>query len=245
MLIANMLVKIQCPDDAVLFKASVLSIVDVCDRVLILSTEGIESVRFLRDLLEGHLEKVFFCSVPPGTVEERGFAYVRNILLDMVPVGDHILWVDSDEVHFPEQLLVIKEKVLPFKDEVVAHFIHFTIGANTYEKFESRRIIFRRDISTLWNGKVHEAASHSPTIVPRIFHSDYHYFHLGYCRDQSVIADRWKQYTALEGDNPDRIDQEYPDHRVLDHRLDSLITYFGEYPSTLPPEWVSSKMIEI
>jgi hypothetical protein len=242
MLIANMLVKLSCDDDRILFKAAVESITGVYDHILIL-TDLEKSMVELYDILKfsESNSRIFYTS--PNFIEENGFAAARNILLEKVAVGDHVLWVDSDECHYPENLMEIK-KILPGYDDVKTHFIHFTLSSMFYEKMEARINIFRKTEGTRWEGKVHEGIVHGSK--PRIlFNSDYLYGHFGYIRDQKVVGDRWKQYLALEGNNPNRIDDEYPDQQVLNHRKDELLPYFGEYPSSLPVEWIRSKMIEI
>ena len=243
MLVANILCRIQCDDDLVLFKACIDSIFPVCDRILILSTDG--NADGLWNLLPScSASKVEIDQVETGFIEDQGFAAARNLLLANVNDGDHVLYVDADECHFPEQLQLLKDQILPITDDIGAHFIHFTLGSNAFEKFEARTIIVRKTKGTRWEGKVHEKLVHDDP-NRYLFHSDYHYAHFGYVRDQSLIANHWKQYTALEGDDPNRIDQEYPDHQCLSHRLDSLLPFFGEYPSSIPPEWVWLKRIQL
>lgn len=238
-----MLVKLSCTDDRILFKASIDSINEVVDKIYILSTQGVDGMNDLHDILGTHTG-IDILQVPDDFIKTYGFAEARNILLDLVSEGDHVLWVDSDEVFFPEQLLVLKEKILPDYDDTSTHFIHFCLSTRFYEHFEKRVNIFRKTQGTRWEGKVHEKVVHEDGLR-RLFNSSLLYHHYGYCRNQSLIAENWKQYTSLEGDNPERIDQEYPDGQCLDHRKNSLIPYFGEYPSTLPPEWVASKLINI
>lgn len=247
-LIANLLTKIACPDDAILLKACLQSIIPVCEHIYIL--DGTDNSNAIAQLIEVIQMDYCYTNIhvirDTTTIEKEGYAAARNILLDKVAVGDYVLWVDSDEVHFTEGLKQLKNTVLGQYDDVNMHFVHFTLGSNGYEKFEARTTIFRKEAESTWVGKVHEHIMHHPYKLPRkLFYSDYIYHHYGYIRNQELIYNKWRQYCDLEGTDKRRIEQEYPDHRVLDHRKNSLIPYFGEYPSTIPSDWILGKMVNL
>lgn len=258
---ANMIVKIGCDDDKVLFTAAIASIGKVVDRILILDMTG-EGDTYLGDAMSfvpnDVKSKVLFLVELPDFCSREGFAAARNILLDKTPVGAYVLWVDSDECHFSKELAQLLQLVRKgFFDEVSTHFIHFCLGSNFYEKFEERRNIFRRFATTRWEGKVHERIVHDQPDL-KIFYSDYIYHHYGYVRSQEYVFSRWYQYALLEGQTkPYEIEEEAgqtvpyfrgdkPDpSKLLEHRRSSLLAYFGEYPAELPQDWVKEKMITI
>lgn len=241
-LIANMLVRIGCEDDKVLLKASVASILPVCDRIMILAC-GPDVIETLKPI---ETPNIVYIEVESDFCSTHGFAEARNILLQSVRTDHYVLWVDSDEVHFTNQLQQIKNTVLATEkfDDIRTHFVHFTLGSNAFEKWESRINIFRKDTGSHWEEKVHERIVHG-NHERKLFHSDYVYHHYGYIRDQEIVFQRWQQYAQLEGKDAVHIEHEYPDHKVLDHRKASLIPYFGEYPSAIPQEWISKKQIRL
>lgn len=241
MLIANMLVQIKCEDDRILFQSSLKSIYPVCDEIFLLDTS--EEKNLVKSLIPAtYIDKVRVASAPPDICYKEGFDVARNLMLPQVPIGAHILWVDSDEVHFSGQLQSIKDLLLSKYDDISTHFIHFCINSNRYEKFERRINIFRKKSEECrWVGHVHERIEHGAG-SRSLYHSDYIYHHYGYIRPQEVIYDRWYQYALLEGQKNPSVEQEYPDKQVLDHRRASLLPYFGEYPKHIPLKWIESKM---
>ena len=252
--ISNILLKIQCEDDITLFRAAIESTIDVVDEIYILDTTPKDSeyyciftinddlYRWSADLMR-EKEKVITTFHEPDYCTLHGFAAARNYLLNQSTEDSFIFYHDADEIHYPEQLQLLKDSLRDY-DDIRAHFIHFCLGTNFFEKFEARTIIFRRYEGTHWEGKVHERVVHTNP-NRRVFHAPYTYMHAGYIRPQSVIFDRWRSYSILEGQINPSVDHEYPDKQCLEHRRDSLLPYFGEYPSTIPTEWVKSKMVKI
>ena len=163
-LVANLLVTLNTDDDWILFQASVMSIIPVVDGLVVLDATPFGKPYFRSDLVTAFLRKL-----PISVTVERdqdivalhGFSAARNRLLALSPKTCFILWVDSDEVHFPGVLLPIRQRLsLGDIDDVSTHFIHFCIGTNFYERFERRVNIFRRTPQTRWVRKVHEGISH-------------------------------------------------------------------------------------
>jgi hypothetical protein len=253
-LVTNMLLKIQCADDITLFKAAIESTIDLADEIYILDTTPKDSEYYCILTINDDLYrwsanlmrekgKTIVTYHEPDYCTLHGFAAARNYLLNHSPEDCFIFYHDADEVHYPDQLQFLKDNLQNY-DDIRAHFIHFCLGTNFFEKFEARTILFRRYPGTHWENKVHERVVHTD-LNRRVFSADYHYFHGGYVRDQEVVYSRWHAYALLEGQKTPIVEQEYPDHRVLDHRRESLLPYFGEYPSSLPAEWVRNKMVKI
>ena len=250
-LIANMLVQINSEDDVILTKAAIESVLSVVDEIIILDTTppGPDK-RWIPIDSESNKpsEKITIMFGDLDFCTKQGFAEARNLLLKQSPDECHILWVDSDEVHFPDQLAqlrVLLETSTLDIDDISMHFVHFCIGSNAYEKFEKRTTIFRKTSGTCWINKVHEKIVHADRSTRVTFDSSYIYHHYGYVRDQEVVFSRWRQYGLLEGQTNPSVDVEYPDHKVLEHRRASLLPYFGLYPPTIPEDWIVSKLIPI
>ncbi len=251
-LIANILATVKSEDDRILLKACIDSIYPVVDKILILASKDEHFDEW------AHLDKVSVFWRDPDFIEKNGFAAARNELLAKVPIDDFVLWIDSDEVAFPEQLkhlydLLQSDSV--FLDGITTHFIHFCLGSNAYERFERRLNIFKNHAALRWVGKTHEKLNRPPYSV---FHSDYIYHHYGYVRDQAYVFSRWRQYALLEGqENPYHVEEvdgeilpyfrderDGPD-KILEDRKKTLLPYFGAYPSVLPESWIRSKLIDL
>lgn len=243
--VANMLVRIDCPDDVTLLLAAINSVAPVVDEIVVLDmTEPFtEGENWYHSLAPDVQEKVTTLMERSDYCTTAGFAAARNILLMNSPKDCYILWIDSDEVMFTDQLQALRDTVLASGqyDDVETHFVHFCIGTNLYEKVERRVNIFRVEKGSSWTCAVHERITH-PTFPRRVFHSDYTYHHYGYVRPQEIIFNRWRQYAILEGQQNPSVDTEYPDKQVLEHRRAGLLPYFGEYPVALPTEWTQEHL---
>jgi len=249
-LVANMMFSINGEDDRILLQSSIASILPAVDGLVLLETSTEKSLVSLELPKSANIS---YCYNPDIITE--GFAACRNSLLARSPDDCHILWVDSDEVHFTERLLDLKAMLVYDFDVITAHFIHFCLGSNVYERFEKRGIIFRREGAS-WANKVHELVVHAHP--PQVFNSDYHYHHYGYCRDQEYVFSRWKHYALLEGQtNPYekeevegqtvpyfRGDRSGPD-KILEDRRKTLIPFHGTHPSDIPKEWLDKKNLQL
>ena len=244
-LCVNMLVNIGCPDDEVLFRASVESVLPAVDEFVFLDTSED------RTAVERCLEGLDFGGKPVGhgysqtIIAEHGFAAARNLMLRNSPADCFIFWLDADEVFFPQDLLDLKQVLASdLYDDVGTRFLHFCLGSNAIEKTEGRINIFRRTPDTCWVDRVHERVVHSPG-TRRVFVSPVTYLHMGYVRPQEFIYKRWAQYKELDGTKAASLAAEFPDEQVLEHRRSVLMPYYGEYPPALPREWVESKRIDL
>ena len=240
-----MLVKLESEDDSILLSASLSSTRNITDKVIILDTSIDQSkTELCKTICQNNCNNLIFLH-DSNIINRDGFAAARNLMLNVSDNDCYILWQDADEVHFTDQLLILRQLVdhsLSPLDDVSMHFVHFCLGSNMYEKFEKRTTIFRRTPDTHWENKVHEKIVHSPGIRSA-FASACHYHHYGYVRDQETVFNRWRQYAILSGEENPSVDQEYPDHQVLEHRRKSLLPYFGEYPAAIPADWITRKLI--
>jgi len=258
-LCVNMLVKIGCPDDEVLFRAAIESLLPAVDQIVLLDTSSDSGAvsRCLGGLdLQG---KVDGRGYDPGIIEREGFAAARNLMLQNSPQDCYVFWPDSDEVWFTQDLLDLRPILESgVYDDIATRFLHFCLGANAVEKTESRINIFRRTPETHWVDRVHERIMHHGTCADaignpqsvvaqprRLFVSPITYHHYGYVRPQEFIYGRWAQYKELDGTKAASLAAEFPNEQVLEHRRGVLMPYFGEYPTALPREWVEQHTIQL
>ena len=250
-LVVNMLVQIGCPDDAVLFRAAIESVLPAVDQIVLLDTStdrgAIDRCLAGLDLQE----KLCSRGYDPGIIDRDGFAAARNTLLQSSPQDCYIFWQDSDEIFFTQDLLDLRPILeSAVYDDIATRFVHFTLGSNAVEKVESRINIFKRTPDTRWVDRVHERIVHSPgTLIEpmqrRIFVSPITYHHMGYVRPQEFIYGRWAQYKELDGTKAASLAAEFPDEQVLEHRRSVLMPYFGEYPAAIPRDWVEQHTIPL
>jgi glycosyltransferase involved in cell wall biosynthesis len=252
MFVANLLACVKSEDDKILLKACLDSILPVVDRVIL----GWDHTNPFPLGFPEYKGKIQIVPIPQTTIDTEGFALARNTLLNEVEIGDYILWVDSDEVHFTEELKALRQNIIDPETYgiITTHFVHFCIHSNRYERYERRGNIFQKHPDTKWEGKVHEKLS-SGLIPKPLFHSAYSYHHYGYVRPQEYVFSRWHQYAKLEGqENPymaEEVDGKVVPYfregrkgpeEILNDRLKTLIQYHGEYPDSMPREWIISKL---
>jgi hypothetical protein len=259
MIVSNMLVKLACEDDEILFAASVKALMPIVDKMVFLDTTpsgGTSVNNILSHLTAGTPHFAGGVLLRDAEIIDRdGFAAARNEMLKETPMGAHVLWVDSDEVHFPFEFASIKEFLGRNPQyNVQTHFIHFCLGSNAYERFEPRVNIFKKTAEIMWENRVHEKLNFEGPI----YHSPYFYHHYGYVRPQEFVFGRWHQYALLEGQKNPYKEEECEGEivpyfrgtrdspsKILEDRRERLIPYFGLYPETLPQEWILNHQIRL
>lgn len=257
-LVANILVTLDNEEDKIFFEWCLKSLVGVVDEIIILNTGKNlkEVVDICHSVLEGSTSS-YLLKNDFSIIKEQGFAAARNKLLQESPENCYILYRDSDEVGFPEELKLLKETILDTDryDDISTYFIHFCLGFNGYERFEQRTTIFRKTPETKWVNKVHEKITHGQT-TRSIFYSDYTIHHYGYVRSQEYVFNRWHQYAILEGQTNPYKDEEVngtvvPYFRegregpgkILEDRKKTLIPYFGKFPNFVDTKYIESKQV--
>jgi glycosyltransferase involved in cell wall biosynthesis len=153
------------------------------------------------------------------------FAAARNLALSMVPDGDYVLIVDSDDVHYPEFEFEAKRLIDAGHDIITAHFWHLMITKDLVQSEPHREILFRKDSSVHFEGAVHERLIH-PRKNPAL--ADTHYVHYGYVKPAEQIWERWKRYSQIESD-PFHYDSLNPDE-VFGERLAECKPFWREHP---------------
>lgn len=257
-LVANILVTLDNEEDKIFFEWCLKSIVGIVDEIIILNTGKnlLEVAEIVPRILERSTSK-YQIKHNSSIIKEHGFAAARNLMLQASPENCYILYRDSDEVGFPEELKLLKETILNTDryDDISTYFIHLCLGFNGYERFEQRTTIFRKTPETKWVNKVHEKITHGLT-TRSIFYSDYTIFHFGYVRSQEYVFNRWHQYAILEGQTNPYKDEEVngtvvpyfregregPD-KILEDRKKTLMPYFGKFPNFVDKKYIESKQV--
>ncbi len=261
-LVANMLVSLNVEDDYLLFDAAIRSIAPAVDGIVVLDN----SPQNAKGAVEKNLRRYYSSqeaasnSAPfysyeynPEIIESQGFSAARNNLLARSPAESWIFWVDSDEVHFTEQLLDLRRKAIESDrwDDIRISFVHFVVHSDLYALIEPRICLFRRSVHTRWINPVHELVVHSSeqdaVAQRRLYWSSYTYHHYGYLRPQTYISDRLTQYALKivgpEGDEYKQrsgytVDQK---NMVLQHRKEAAMPYCGPFPAAISRSWIDSK----
>ena len=155
------------------------------------------------------------------------FSVQRNRCLELSKQADYILWVDSDEVHFKNDLYCfVKDTVEGNYGHGVAAFYHFVKSFKTYQSIDGRQILFKNHPDIRWVGKVDETLNAFPE--PQLLTS-YKYHHYGYTKPQCVVHEGWVQRAGILQTNEWYLDRD--PETILDER--PLTNYKGEYPKEM------------
>lgn len=257
-----MLVCIRSDDDVALFRASLAALCEVVDGIVVLDTTP-EALRThcdveatLKEYFGSAADARYHYSWEQFKISKDGFGEARNYLLEKTPINAYALWVDTDEVHFSEQLALLKKEVLDSEkyDDISINFVHFCIGSNLFEYIEPKVRIFKNTPGLKWEGRSHEHLVFEQMAPRKVFYSDYQFHHYGYLRSQDLIAERWDLYAYLEGKKYEKAvavaekqtiefiaEGKTAKRDILSSRLVRLMPYLGDYPSAIPISWLESK----
>jgi hypothetical protein len=153
------------------------------------------------------------------------FAAARNASLDLAGLGDYILILDADEVHFPEWESICKCYLDAGVDSITAAFYHLVVYRDAVQAIFPREIVFRKYPDTQFIGAVHEKLY---TTRRQPVNADYRYMHYSYIKPQREVFDRWKRYSDMVGDHH-HYDGQNPDH-IIDDRVSVATRLPVEHP---------------
>ena len=116
------------------------------------------------------------------------FSQARNLCFDHTPPGDWkwLLWLDADEVHYPDQFSTIASIARQYSgtpiDGFIYHFWHL-LSWRIYQSYEERPQLRRWDPDRRWHGKVHERLPQNG----RYLHAPGEYVHYSYTVTQPEV----------------------------------------------------------
>ena len=245
-LVANIIAKVETDLDFDMLRACLKSVHAICDRTVLYYAPGVEvneAPHRIAELCQLYRVNLYVHSGPVSS-----FAELRNRALALVNEGEFFVWIDSDEVAFPDDFAALKRQMARLHtvdnplSAVATRFVHFCLSPDTYEYYQPRVTIIRKGPDTRWEGSVHEKlVGYAPG---RVLHSDYIVCHYGYVKPQAQVFARWQHYAEIEGD-PTRYKNEEvdgkcvpyfrpgerpsPEH-ILDDRRKTLLPYHGYHP---------------
>ena len=173
---------------------SIRSIYDAVDEIVVVDNGSTDRTV---DIVKSFSKtKLLHCS-------ERGdFAKLRNIALREAS-GDWVLKLDADEVFYPDLLEKMPEMVThPTADAYKCWFYHLIPdywhmqNQSDFDPAYDRIFLVRNHPGLHWKNVVHESLE---GIGSNIIDSRLHFVHYGYTKDVSLIAEKMRVYSALQG----------------------------------------------
>ena len=222
---------------AMLFVSSILSVRKFVDEIIVVDngcSDFVKEMYFDALINTGKEYRVL-------NTDAVRFDDKRNVALKNSD-ANVILWVDSDEVHFPDELAKVKQFLEnPDITEITTSFYHLVRDPKHYREIQPRRNIFRRNEKTRWDLPVHETLRDIPDGLK--VHTPYTYLHLGYTKPRTEVLSHWVKYSELEG-KPDHYDKNNLDPtNDLHGQYNGLAEYTGTYPEEL--SWLfEEKLLE-
>jgi hypothetical protein len=129
--------------------------------------------------------------------EIKKFDELRNLCFKYTNVGDLILKLDADDVHYAKGLNECFQAME--KDEsigvVFAKFLHHRRDPFQHGGVHVKDIFFRQGKETKWQSGVHEGLT---GLTGPALRTDYLYHHFGYCKSRSELLAHWINYDILE-----------------------------------------------
>ena len=153
------------------------------------------------------------------------FSEARNLSLEQAEVGDYLIWVDADEVHYPEFEDVVTASIDDGADAINVSFYHLWMYKDRCKLVEPRRIVYKNYEGTRWVNSVHEALLHN---AQKYVNVPYTYVHYGYLRPQRELFQKLNGYAVREGDLDRYVDQD-PDEILTPH-LESCFKFSFPHP---------------
>jgi glycosyltransferase involved in cell wall biosynthesis len=167
--------------------------------------------------------------------EDADFSTLRNFALaNMCPKADWVFQFDSDDIFWPEKLVLVKDKMRQVRECCLyGHFYHLMEVPFIYQGMYKHRHLYPVSPCMGWEKAVHEKLM---GVHEKEEDSGLVWTHWGYTRSVIATAIKWVHYQVLEKGNADCYKQDCLfSGRGIEHILDDRQPLCTPYKEKFPP----------